>query len=85
MARIGRVFLNLFSQVVNKSVDCPCRRESIIATNFIEQCLPGHEFLDDRSEEPVFLLERVFILRKEPIKIIEEHAVENGALGMSRR
>jgi len=43
-----------------------------------------HHLLDDRSEEPVVLLEAVFILRKEPGKVMEEHAVENGALRMSR-
>jgi hypothetical protein len=35
-------------------------------------------------EEPVLLLEVVFMLRKEPVKIMEEHTVENGALRMSR-
>jgi hypothetical protein len=43
-----------------------------------------HHFLDNRSEESVFLLEAVFILRKEPVKIMEEHALENGTLRMSR-
>jgi hypothetical protein len=36
------------------------------------------------SEIPVLLLEAVFILRKEPVKIMEEHTVENGALRMPR-
>jgi len=43
-----------------------------------------HHILDDRSEEAVLLLEAVFILRKEPVKIMEEHAVEDGALRMPR-
>jgi len=30
------------------------------------------------------MMEAVFILRQEPVKIMEEHAVENGALWMSR-
>ena len=40
--------------------------------------------LDDWPREAVFLPEKLFILRKEPVKIMEEHAVEDGALRMSR-
>jgi len=39
---------------------------------------------DDGPEEAVLLLEAALILRKEPVKIMEEHAVEDGALRMSR-
>ncbi len=36
----------------------------------------------DGSEESILLLEAVFILLKEPVKMMEEHPLEDGALGM---
>jgi len=39
--------------------------------------------LDNGPQESVLLLEAALILRKESVKIIEEHAVEDGALRMS--
>jgi len=43
-----------------------------------------HHLLDYGSEESILLLEAVFILRKEPVKMMEEHPVENGTLRMPR-
>jgi len=41
------------------------------------------DFFDDRPEEAILLLEAALILRQESVEIVEEHAVEDGALGMS--
>jgi hypothetical protein len=41
-------------------------------------------FLDDRSEIPIFLLEPALVLRQEALKIMEQHPVENRALRMAR-
>src|SRR4030042_6129785 len=43
----------------------------------------GH-FLDDRPEEAVLLLEAALVLGPKPVKVMEQHPVKDGPLGMSR-
>ena len=43
-----------------------------------------HDFLDDRPEEAILLLEAALIFSQEPVEVMEQHPVEDGALGMSR-
>jgi len=41
------------------------------------------DLLDDGPEEAVLLLEAALIFCQEPVEVMEEHAVEDGALGMT--
>jgi hypothetical protein len=43
-----------------------------------------NDVLNDGPEEPVLSLEAALILDQEPLEIMEEHPVEDRALGMSR-
>jgi len=42
-----------------------------------------HHLFDNRPEESVFPLKAAFILGQELVKIMEEHPIEDGALGMT--
>ena len=42
------------------------------------------DVLDDGPEEAVLLLETPLVLRQEPVEVMEEHPVENGAFRMAR-
>jgi hypothetical protein len=42
------------------------------------------DFLDDRPEKTILLLEAALILGEEPVKIVKEQPVQDGALWMSR-
>jgi hypothetical protein len=41
------------------------------------------DFLDDRAEEAVLLLETLLVLPDEALKMMEQHPVENRALRMT--
>jgi len=41
-----------------------------------------HHLLDNRPEEPVFLLKTALILRKESLEIMEQHPVEHSTFRM---
>jgi hypothetical protein len=43
-----------------------------------------HDFLDDRPEEAVFLLETAFLLAQEALEVMEQYPVEDGPLRKSR-
>jgi hypothetical protein len=42
------------------------------------------DFLDDRPEKTIFLLEAALILGQEPVEVMKKHPVEDGPLGMTR-
>lgn len=41
------------------------------------------DFLDDRAEEAVLLLEAALILGQETLEIMEQHPIKGGPLGMA--
>ena len=43
-----------------------------------------HDFLDDRPEEVVLLLEPALILHQKPVEIVKKHPGENRAFWMTR-
>ena len=43
-----------------------------------------YDFLDDRPEIPILLLEPALVLREEALKIMEQHPVEDRALQMAK-
>jgi len=42
------------------------------------------DFFDDRPEVAVLLLKTSLVLRQEPVKVMEQHPIEDSPLGMSR-
>jgi hypothetical protein len=44
-----------------------------------------YDFLDDRTEEPVLLLEAALILCQEPVEVMKQHPIEDSLLGRRGR
>ena len=73
----GRRTEPLLTTVRTPEAGKPAERDAAVEVALLD-------FLDDRPEEALFLLETSLILGQEPVEIMKKHPVEDGPLRISR-